>query len=291
MFGEVHGGGRNMRSAFHLVMEALFHPSQEICTWFTLPHFLWLVRVGASSGFRWVPGTEVSGDFCLVHLGRFHWQVLHPPDAVAWYRLCGPWEGGSWRGTSLHPALELHKGTQIVLSWFSPCEERQAGRSRHLEGWQEGAAVALAVLFTCWWGPGCQSTWASGQKKKEMVLNFHGTDPLKHRRKGATVRFSGFNPFDILDAQCWLSIWPGLIVSHLEGCCRAWESSSMEEIKLSRPSNPGMARVHIGAVVLSKVSRVRRCSHFFPKCVFFSRPSFLLGIRPDICKYLWPKCY
>lgn len=30
-----------------------------------------------------VLGTEVSDDPCLVHLGRFHRQVLHSPDAVA----------------------------------------------------------------------------------------------------------------------------------------------------------------------------------------------------------------
>lgn len=72
----------------------------------------WLRSVLESDGS--VHGTEVSEDPCLGSLGRFHWQVLHSPDAMAWHCLCSPREGSSWRGTSLHPALELHKGTW----WF-----------------------------------------------------------------------------------------------------------------------------------------------------------------------------
>lgn len=69
----------------HLVMKVLLHTSQEIYTYVDITTFPLSYHSGVSSGGQMasVPGTEVSDDSCLVHLGRFHRQVLHPPDAMA----------------------------------------------------------------------------------------------------------------------------------------------------------------------------------------------------------------
>lgn len=138
-------------SMFSLAIEVLSHPSPVWEARWMLPCLLCRIMVGLvleSEGS--IPSPAVSDDPCLGPLGRFHWQILHTPDALAWHWLCSPWEGGSGRGPSLHPALELHEGMWIVLSWFCPHKEREPGRGETSRGLARrccGSPSALECLL------------------------------------------------------------------------------------------------------------------------------------------------
>lgn len=169
----------NVRSMLPLVIKVLFYPSQEIYIWWTSPRvfcffFFLCIIVGVRARVRWLVclvGAEFSVDPCLVHLGRFHWQALHPPDAMAWHSLCSPREGSSRCGPSLHPALELHEGTWVVLAWFSPRVEGQARKRR-----REGADVATAVpLYPLLSGRLSEHLGLWVKEKIKQFLNFSST--------------------------------------------------------------------------------------------------------------------
>lgn len=137
---------------------------------------------------------------------------------------------GTWRGTS--SSAGTSRRCAVGFSWISPHKEREAWKRRNLEGWQEGHAVATTVPFICRCVPGCHGTWADGQRKKKMSLNFC-TRQFRAQRDRCYYQGGDFSPFNIVDAQRW----PGLSVT--------WkllqESCFTQRARTSRPFGPGMA--------------------------------------------------
>lgn len=169
---------------------------------------------------------------------------------------------GTWRGTS--SSAGTSRRCAVGFSWISPHKEREAWKRRNLEGWQEGHAVATTVPFICRCVPGCHGTWADGQRKKKMSLNFC-TRQFRAQRDRCYYQGGDFSPFNIVDAQHW----PGLSVTWrlLQG---GRSLVLPRELELPGLSVLAWHWVHVGPgfweVLLSKMCNMRRCS-----CFLFSR--------------------
>lgn len=172
----------------------------------TLPRSLWVIIMGSALGVRWLLSLAQK---LVTILAWYTWADFidrYSTPRMPWHDIGSVVHGKAARDVARH-FIQRWNFTK-VHGWFyhgSVHIERQAWERRHLGGWKRlrWPQLCQSSAVGCL---GVRAPESVGKRKCSWTFTLQRFGAERNR---CYDQGQWFSPFNILAAQCWLSIWPG----------------------------------------------------------------------------------